>query len=78
MFLGTKVSTNGPMKLDANRKFFCSELVAKAYKYAGVMGPTDESSSNFKPVNFSAGNDKRLKLVDGARLSREILIVVNN
>lgn len=27
--------------VDKNRTFFCSELVAKAYKVCGIMIPTD-------------------------------------
>jgi hypothetical protein len=42
--------------VDKDRTFFCSELVAKAYKVCGIMVPTDEASSNFLPVDFSSAS----------------------
>ena len=38
-----------------DRKFFCSELVAKCYKLIGIM-PTKQASSNFLPSNLSSDN----------------------
>ena len=76
MALGRRQTELDPMALMQGRTFFCSELVAKAYKYAGIMAPTDTASSNFKPSNFSSTNDQLIKLVEGASLTREILIVL--
>ena len=46
------------------RNFFCSELIAEAFKYCGILKPTNEASSNFFPCNFSS--DKwTLPLEDG-------------
>ena len=37
-----------------DRAFFCSELIAKAYKVVKLMAPTDEASSNFLPSAFTS------------------------
>jgi hypothetical protein len=34
------------------RQFFCSELIAKAYKEVGILN-TDTASWKFMPVDFS-------------------------
>jgi hypothetical protein len=39
--------------IDENRTFFCSELVAKAYKVLGWMNCDDKPSSSFYPCHFS-------------------------
>jgi len=39
-----------------DRKFFCSELIAKAYKLMGLI-KSDISSSNFFPCDFSSKKD---------------------
>lgn len=57
--------------VEDDRTFFCSELVAKAYKVCGIMAPTDEASSNFLPIDFTT-EGKRLKLVPGASLDNEM------
>ncbi len=59
--------------VDKDRTFFCSELVAKAYKVCGVMQPTDQACSNFLPIDFTT-ESKRLKLVPGAKLLNEMQI----
>jgi len=38
----------------ADRTFFCSELVAKAYKILGIMENDDTSSAKFFPSHFSS------------------------
>lgn len=63
-------TTDEPQFVDKDRSFFCSELVAKAYKVCGIMQPTDEASSNFLPIDFSSSSNK-LKLVAGAKLGNE-------
>lgn len=50
--------------------FFCSELVASAYKSMGLLS-SDVPASNYWPGDF--GIDKNLSLI-GAKLGREILI----
>jgi len=42
--------------IDDDRSFFCSELIAKAYKVLGLIGE-DEISSQYFPANFSGKGD---------------------
>ena len=72
---GKKYSLS-PTKIFKNRAageeddFFCSELVASAYKALGVLSH-DQSSSKYLPKDFSSS--KNIKLVK-ASLSQEYLI----
>lgn len=54
----------------SEESFFCSELVASAYKAMGIL-PEDAVTSKFWPGDFA--DDKRLELRTG-ELSEEILI----
>jgi hypothetical protein len=58
-----------------DRKFFCSELVAKCFKVCGIMEQTQEASGNFLPADFSQQKD-RLKLVN-CRFSDQKQILLN-
>ena len=40
--------------INDDRRFFCSELVAKALKVCEVMAPSDGASSNFLPSDFTS------------------------
>ena len=73
-------------ELDENRTFFCSELVAAAYKKIGIL-PKDISAAQYWPgiIDFgfllltllSTGtfsSEKQLNLLDGAKLGNEMLI----
>jgi len=57
--------------ISTDKGFFCSELVASAYKCLGLL-PKQIASSHYWPGSFSAENN--LTLLDGARLSDELLI----
>ena len=49
------IDENGEQRLiAADRTFFCSELVAKAFKILGVLEDDDKSSARFFPSNFSS------------------------
>ena len=39
--------------VEKGRTFFCSELIAKAYKVSGIMESTDQACTNFLPASFS-------------------------
>lgn len=72
--LGESAADMEKMRLvEQGRAFFCSELVAKAFKCVGLMKPTDEACSNFLPCDFMS-NSGKLQLVDGATLGSERLI----
>jgi hypothetical protein len=40
--------------IDEDRTFFCSELVAKAYKVLGIMVDDEKSCSAYYPSSFSS------------------------
>lgn len=57
--------------IDDDRTFFCSELVAKAYKVCGIMQENiSEACSNFLPIDLSSASN-RLKLKPEASLGSE-------
>eukprot|EP00966_Prymnesium_polylepis_P263085 6076506-Prymnesium_polylepis.1 len=62
---------------------FCSELIAGAYKRMGLLPPW-RSANDYLPKDFSVsrrtGNtrSKRLPLVEGVRLGREVHIVFSS
>ena len=62
--------------IDDDRTFFCSELVAKAYKVLGIMEDDGKASSSFYPSSFSSKNNS-LKFVSGCDLGSELNIVVD-
>ena len=66
----------GDKMVDDDRTFFCSELVAKAFKVCGVLQETKEASSNFFPVDFST-QSKKLKLQPGIIISGELHIQID-
>lgn len=51
--------------------FFCSELVASAYKHVGLL-PPQTPASNYLPGDFA--REKRLDLLGGARFEADYLI----
>lgn len=55
--------------IDADRTFFCSELVAKAYKLLGIMVDDDVSCALFYPHHFSSRGDSFLNLTEGTKIS---------
>ncbi|CAD8077228.1 unnamed protein product [Paramecium primaurelia] len=56
-----------------NKGYFCSELIAKAYKYCQLL-PQKKASSQYWPVTFS----KQLKLQNKAELSQPMMILLDN
>lgn len=68
--IATEDDFNG---LTEDRTFFCSELVAKGFKLAGVLKKDGVSSSRFLPSDFAEGGQSFLqeKLEDSAVIHRE-------
>ncbi len=60
---------NAKEKKGEYENFFCSELVAAAFKEVGFLSK-DVAASNYWPVSFSQG--KNLKLTNGAKLGLEM------
>ena len=68
---------HGYMLIGSNRTFFCSELVAKAWKELGIRKNNAKSSSNFYPKHFASDystNDKYMDLADGVTIDKEQLV----
>ena len=55
-----------------NKGYFCSELVASAYKVLGIL-PKNISSAQYWPGSFSA--EEKLPLENKAKLTEERLVV---
>lgn len=66
-----KCTTDFGETVDEKRNFFCSELVASAYKLMGLL-PRKVSSTQYWPGSFAAR--RGLRLQGGAMLGEETLI----
>jgi hypothetical protein len=64
--------------IQEDRKFFCSELVAKAFKLLGVLQDDDTSCTQFWPNHFSSKGDKFLKLTEGTSIDSELQIIADD
>jgi hypothetical protein len=60
--------------IEPTRTFFCSEIIAKAFKEFGIMEKDDISCSQYTPHNFSSSY-KGLKLTEGTSIEQEKIIV---
>ena len=58
-----------PMSPKKYESFFCSELVAAAYKAVGLI-PADQACSQFWPVNFT--NKQSIEMLNGGKLEAEL------
>jgi hypothetical protein len=56
------------------REFFCSELIAKAYKEVGLL-ETTKASCQFMPGDFSSKNE--IKLSGDSYLDEELVIMLD-
>ncbi|CDW89888.1 ph domain containing protein [Stylonychia lemnae] len=63
--------------IDDDRTFFCSELVAKAYKVLGIMEDDGRPSNYFYPASFSS-KSTALNLTVGAHLGQEMNIAIDS
>ena len=54
-----------------DRPFFCSELVAKAFKVLGVIESDSTSCSSFYPSHFSKKGQPYLKLREDTVIEQE-------
>jgi len=59
------LSDNSNQLVETNRTFFCSELLAKAFKILGIMEDDDTSCTQFYPQHFTEHGDSFLKLTEG-------------
>lgn len=70
-------TTPGEKNLIADdRTFFCSELVAKAFKLLYIIEDDERSCASFYPSHFSAKKDDYLKLTPGTSIDSEMQVIV--
>ena len=72
-FMKNKSTFNG---IADDRTFFCSELVAKAFKLLGIIEDDGTSCAQFYPGHFASAGDKFLKLNPGVIIENEMQVVV--
>ena len=70
--IGSEIS-----QIDENRTFFCSELIAKAFKILKIILNDSTPCSRFFPHHFSQKGDKFLKLTSGTSLEDELQIIID-
>ncbi len=63
--------------MEEDRTFFCSELIAKAYKVLGVIEDDDKSCAKFYPGCFSSKNNNTLRFKPGMNLESELNIIID-
>lgn len=63
--------------IDKNRTFFCSEVVAKAFKVLGILKKDETSCARFWPNDFSARGGAFLKLTEGTVVGEEQRVIVD-
>lgn len=59
-----------------NRTFFCSELVAKAFKILGIILDDDKSCTQYYPHHFST-KGSILNLTPGTVIDEELQVIVD-
>lgn len=67
-------------EIEEGRTFFCSELIAKGFKLAGVLKNNEISSAQFYPSSFGEDGQDFLKenLHESATIHREREIILEN
>ena len=72
------VDQNGEQRIiEADRTFFCSELVAKAYKILGIIEDDNRSCSKYFPSHFTTKNQDMLHFTQGTTMDSELLVIMN-
>ena len=59
------------MSIDPNRAFFCSELIAKAYKSLGIVENRGLACGKYYPYHFSKKGEGQLKFLNNYKLGHE-------
>jgi hypothetical protein len=63
--------------VESDRTFFCSELIAKAFKILGVIEDDETSCTMFYPHHFTEKGDSSLKLTPDTTIGPEMQIILN-
>jgi len=64
--------------ISEDRTFFCSELIAKAFKCLGIIVDDDINCARFYPHNFSSRGDSMLKFTQGTTCDEEQQVIVDD
>lgn len=64
-------STDTNEMIAEDRTFFCSELLAKAFKCLGIIEDNEINCARFYPHNFGSRGDSMLKLTPGTTVFEE-------
>ena len=64
--------SNDRKLINEERTFFCSELVAKAFKILGIIENDGISCSSYFPHHFSAIGEKVLKYTENTKVEEEL------
>ena len=65
-------------QIDHNRRFFCSELIAKAFKVLEVMRNPEKGSNNYYPGSFGLNCLIDSELKDEVALGPPINLLLNS
>lgn len=69
----------GPSEIEKDRQFFCSELIAKAFKVLGVIKkPEIRGSASYFPGSFTTGGIVDQDLSDDVSMGPMLNILVNS
>ena len=63
--------------VNKDRTFFCSELVAKAYKTLGIIANDDTSCTQFYPSHFTSMGDSFLQLQQNITIDEEKVVILD-
>ena len=65
------------MLFEKDRTFFCSELVAKAFKILGIIEDNKKSSAKYFPGNFTTKSESTLNVTKGTSIETELIVIVD-
>lgn len=65
------------IQVEKEREYFCSELVAKAYKVLGILNHNNKSCTQYYPVCFTPGGQIDKDLASNLKLGPPMNILVN-
>lgn len=68
---------DGGRIVNEDRTFFCSELVAKAFKTLHIMVEDGRASCQFFPSHFTSNGDSVLNLSEGTTIDPEIELALD-
>lgn len=68
----------GRSTVEEDRDFFCSELVAKAFKIAGIMQDDEKSCTQYMPGSFSDDGCHELKLTEGVTMETDKVVIIES